>query len=268
MLLRCLEQSGVRRRNPAEGQPGARTRGVERLECLGRCLGAHRGRGAPAIDVDQARQFVGSGVAVEVPGGIRRDHRSAERVATEHDLAAELLGGADHHMEVLDGDVHSPLLGELDGGVRDGLIVMGDARILQVAEVVVEQLRGRGLVLLVQVQLRLVLEQVLSPLDRPDLPATGLRDDPLGEWNEVGGGGRGARLQDQNVLRTARPDLDDPRPCCTAPGCPEPRSPASTSRARTRPMLRSSLPSPTVWTRRSRPAQPRRRAWPPRRQFV
>ena len=86
-------------------------------------------------------------------------------MATEHHLAAELLGGADHHVQVLDGDVHSPLLGEFDSRVRDGLIVMRDARILEVAEVVIEQLRRRGLALLVQVQFRLVLKQVLPSLD-------------------------------------------------------------------------------------------------------
>src|ERR1019366_5113435 len=149
-------------------------------------------------------------MAGEVPGGVRRDHGSTERVATEHDLAAELLGGTDHHVEVLDRDVHSPLLGKFDSRVGDGLIMMGDARILDVAEVVIEQLRSRDLVLLVQIQLGLILEEVLPPLDRPDLPATGLRDDPLGERNEVGGGGRGTWLQDQNVLRTARSDFYDP----------------------------------------------------------
>ena len=95
-------------------------------------------------------------------------------MATEHDLATELLRITDDHVQVLDGDVHPPLLGELDAGARDGLIVMGDARVLQIAKVVIEELCGSGLVVLVQVQLRLVLEQVLPTFDRPDLPPTGL----------------------------------------------------------------------------------------------
>ena len=100
------------------------------------------------------------------------------------------------------------------------LEVVGDARVLEVAEVVVEELGRRGLALLEQVQLRLVLEQVLAPLDRPHLPARGLGHDPLGQGHEVGAAGRGAGLEDQDVLGVARPDLEDTRPCCTGPAFP------------------------------------------------
>ena len=65
-----------------------------------------------------------------------------------------------------------------------------------------------ALSLLVQVQLGLVLEQVLPALDRPHLPAFGLGDDPLGQGDEVGAAGRGAGLQDQDVLGAAGADLD------------------------------------------------------------
>ena len=49
-------------------------------------------RGATAaVVVDQAGEPFGSRVAAEVPGRVGGDDRTAERVATEHDLAAEAL---------------------------------------------------------------------------------------------------------------------------------------------------------------------------------
>ena len=202
------EQSGIRCGDPAESQPRAHARHVEGLQCLGGLLGADRARSTATVDVDEARQSVGSRLAVEVPGGVRRDHRSPERVATEHHLAAESLRGVDHYVQVLDGDVHTPLLGELNARGGNRLKVTCDARIFDVPEVVVEELRRCRLALLGQVQLRLILEQVLAALNGPDLPAARLRDDPLGKRYEVGAPGGSARLQHQYILGVRRSDLD------------------------------------------------------------
>ena len=121
----------------------------------GRAGGPERlgGRAAGPVDVHETRELIGSGLPVEVPRGISRDDRAAEGVPTEDDLATELLGRADHGVQVLDGDVHSPVLGELDARVRDHLKVVRDRRVLDVAEVVVEELGGGGLPLLEEVQL-------------------------------------------------------------------------------------------------------------------
>ena len=82
-------------------------------------------------------------------------------------------------------------------------------RAVEVPEVVVEQRGPADLALLGQVQLGLVLDEVLAPLDRPHLPAVGLGHDPLGERDEVAATGRGAGLEHEDVLGPLRPDLDD-----------------------------------------------------------
>jgi len=59
--------------------------------------------------------------------------------------------------------------------------------------VIVEQLPASRLAALGAVQHRVVLEQVLAALDRPDLRAAGR-----------------ARVQDKDVRGSPRPDLEDP----------------------------------------------------------
>ena len=105
-----------------------------------------------------------------------------------------------------------------------GGYVVGDARVLDVAEVVVVERGGADLVLLVEVELGLVLEEVLAAFDRPHLPAGVLRHDPSGQGHEVRAAGRGAGLEDQDVLGARRSHLDDARPCrarrCAGSGRP------------------------------------------------
>ena len=86
---------------------------------------------------------------------------------------------------------------------------VGDAAVLQPAEVVVEDLLRRGLAGLEPVEHRLVLEQVLAPLDRPHLPARGLGRQIPRQRREVGGGGRRPGVHHQDVARASRPDLED-----------------------------------------------------------
>ena len=69
-------------------------------------------RRAAAIVVDEPAQLVGAGLAAEVPGGVGGDHGAAQRVAAEHHVPAELAGGCDHVVQVLDGDLQTPLAGE------------------------------------------------------------------------------------------------------------------------------------------------------------
>ncbi len=206
------EDAGKGSHDPPEGQPRRRRGRIEGGQLRGGLGRGHRGRAAAAVDVDQSGQVVGTGVAVEVPGGVRRHHRAAQRVAAEDHLAAQLLGRPDDPVQVLDGDGHAPLLGEVHGGVGDRLEVRLDGGVLQVAEVVVEQLGRVRPARLERVQGRLVLEQVLAALDRPHLPARGLGHHPPGQGHEVGAPGRCSRLEDQHVPGPGRTDLEDAHP--------------------------------------------------------
>src|SRR5262249_56167081 len=86
---------------------------------------------------------------------------------------------------VLCGRVHAPVTRERDVGVGDELEVLRDARVGDEAEVVVEQLLRGGLALLGLVEHRVVLEDVLPALDRPDLPALRPAADVLRDRLEV-----------------------------------------------------------------------------------
>jgi hypothetical protein len=130
-------------------------------------------------------------------------------VAADHDLAVELLRPLDDAVQVLDLDVHAPVLRVGDVRVRDQLEVVRDARVGEPAEVVVEHALWRGLALLGLVEHRLVLEQVLPALDGPDLPAVELLGDRLRERLEVGGARRRARVEDEDVARPRRARLED-----------------------------------------------------------
>ena len=148
-------------------------------------------------------------LAVEVPGRVGGRDRAAQRVAADDHLAAELLGLQHHPVQVLDLDLHPPASRERDLRVLDRLVVVGDARIREVAEVVVEQLVAVDHPLLGLVDHGLVFEQVLAALDRPHLPAVGLLRDQARERLEVGGAGRGSGVEDEHVRGLLRPDLED-----------------------------------------------------------
>ena len=204
---RRVEQAGVRRGDAAEREP--RRAVLERLQLQVRLVGARRSRAAPAVDEHEAREIVRARLPVEVPGCVGGRDRAAERVAAEHDLAALLLGCLDDTPHVLDLDVHAPVACVGDVGVRDELEVLRDARVGDEAQVVVEQLLGGGLALLGLVEHRVVLEEVLPALDRPDLPALRCADDVLRQRLEVGGAGGGAGHEDEDVLGVARAGLED-----------------------------------------------------------
>ncbi|WP_272477383.1 hypothetical protein [Baekduia alba] len=138
-------------------------------------------------------------------------------MAADDDLAAELLRLQHDAAQVLDLGVNPPLLGVGDLRVRDRSEVRGDRRVLDPTQVVVEHLLRRGLPGLRAVEDRLVLEQVLAPLDRPDLPARRLGDEALGQRREVRGAGRGPGVEHQDVAGLGRADLQDadiPWMCC------------------------------------------------------
>ena len=168
------------------------------------------GRPAAPVDVDQPSQVARAGAAVEVPGRVRSHDRASQRVAAEHDLAAQLPGVTDNPVQVADRHAHPPALGVLHGRVGDRLEVALDGRVRQVTEVVVEQRAALDLAALGQVELGLILEQVLATLDRPDLPALGRGHDPLGQRHEICASGRGARLDHEHVLGRPGPDFDHP----------------------------------------------------------
>ena len=170
--------------------------------------GGRLGPAAP-VDVHEPRQAARAGLALEVPGGVGGGDRAAERVAAHHDLAAALLGQLDHAVEVLDLGVHPPLVGVADRVVGDELEVLGHARVVDEAEVVVEQLLGAALAGLDAVEHGVVLEQVLATLDRPHLPVLRLPHHVLGQRREVRRAGGGARVEDEHVARLLRADLED-----------------------------------------------------------
>ena len=203
------EDSRVGGRNAAEVQPRGRGRGVEARQGRsggGGALGTERA----AVDVDQAGQLVGAGMSAEVPRGIRGHHVASERMAAEHDLAAALAGRRDHVMEISDGDLHAPLLGELDARIWDRNEVLGDALVDRVPEVVVEHLRGTGLAPLGQVEHRLILEQVLPTFHTPHLPPLLLGHDPPRERDEVRRPSRRAGFEHQHVPGPRGADLEHP----------------------------------------------------------
>src|SRR4029079_4603239 len=80
----------------------------------------------------------------------------------------------------------------------------------QVAQVVVEDVAGSRVAAFRGIEHRLVLEEVLATLDRPDLPVRQLADDRLRERVEVTASGRGTRVEDEDVGRLQAPRLDDP----------------------------------------------------------
>ena len=71
---------------PDESSPRSSDRAVDALTA---------GRLPPSMYTSPARS-TSAGAAVEVPGGVCGHDRSAERVAAEHDVAAEAPGGIDH----------------------------------------------------------------------------------------------------------------------------------------------------------------------------
>ena len=85
-----------------------------------------------------------------------------------------------------------------------------DARIADPPEVVVEELPVGRPAVLGPVQHRVVLQEVLPALDGPDLPAVGPAGHVPCQRGEVGGAGRGPRVEDQDVARRSRAELEDP----------------------------------------------------------
>src|SRR4029079_13391257 len=152
-----------------------------------------------AVDVDKAGEAVRARLAVEVPGRVGGGDRAAERVAADHHRAPAALRLQHDLAQVADLGVHAPVAGEPDVRVRHGLVVGLDARVREVAEVVVEGLLRRRLSGLGGVEHRLVLEQVFAPLDRPHLPAGDHGDYGLGQRLEVGRAGRGAGVEHEDV---------------------------------------------------------------------
>ena len=153
--------------NASHGVPAA-----ELLQRLRRLRSGHRRSPAPAVVVHQPGEVGRARLAVEVPGRVRGDDRAAERVAAERRrVPPARLGRLDHAAQVLHGDPHAPLAREADRGVGNRLQVRLDRRVGQEAEVVVEDGLRRGRARLGAVEDRLVLQEVLAPLDRPDLPA-------------------------------------------------------------------------------------------------
>src|SRR5256885_578081 len=92
---------------------------------------------------------------------------------------------------------------------RDGLEGRGVARVVEPARVVVEAWPRGGLPGLGAIKDGVVLEEVLAALDGPDLPLGRARDDALGQRLEVRRAGRRARVEDEDVLRLRRADLED-----------------------------------------------------------
>jgi hypothetical protein len=129
-------------------------------------------------------------------------------VTSEDDPLRAPLRLRDDAPQVLDRDAHSPLARVADVVVGDQREVVGDARVGEPAEVVVEQLETGRSPFLRAVEHRVILELVLSPLDRPDLPASHPRDHGPRERREVGGAGRGPRDEDQDVPGVLGPDLE------------------------------------------------------------
>src|SRR4029453_8053399 len=82
---RRVEEAGERRGDAAEREP--RRGRLERRELRGRLLGGDRRRAAAAVDEDEALQLLRAGLPAEVPRGVRRRDRAAERVAAEHHAA-------------------------------------------------------------------------------------------------------------------------------------------------------------------------------------
>ena len=193
---------------PAECQPRRLFR--ERLQRFFGFFGGDRGRAAAAVVIDQPGQTVGPGRAAEVPGRVRRHDRAAERVAAEHDFAAQRFGRFDHDVQVFDRDVHAPFAGKADARFGNGIEVVFDSRVHDPAQVVVEDFFGAGLAELALVEHRLILEQVLAAFDRPHLPAWDVFDQPLGERHEVRRGRRGSRLEHQHVRGRLGAHLDHP----------------------------------------------------------
>ncbi len=164
----------------------------------------------PAVDEHEAGEVPGAGLAVEVPGSIGGGYGATERMAAQHDSATAPLRRLDHAPQILDLDAHPPLTCEPNVRIRNELEVRRDARVGEPAEVVVEQLLIGGHSLLGPVEHRVVLELILPPLHGPDLPALRLRDDGLRERREVCGACRRPRIEDQDVPRAPRPDLEHP----------------------------------------------------------
>ena len=201
-----VEQAGERRPDPAEREP--RRPGPEVPQ---RRLGLRRGdRGtaAAAVDEHETREVARARPSGEGPRRVGRRDGAAQGVAAEHHLAAAAGGAPDDAPEVLDLRAHPPVAGEADLGIGDEPEVGAHARVLEVAEVVVEELPRRGLPRLGPVEHAVVLEQVLAALDGPDLPALRARHDAPGERQEVRRARRGPGIEDEHVPGAPRADLE------------------------------------------------------------
>ena len=200
MLNRPVNGAGM----PPNAEP---RRAVAQIrEALLRVGLGDRRRAAAAVDEHEPRQALGARLAGEVPRRVGGGDRAAERVAADDDLAAELLRAQHDAAQVADLDVHAPLPRVADLAVRDQPHVRRDRAVLDPAEVVVEHLLRRRLARLRAVEHRLVLEQVLAPLDRPHLPLRRLGDDALGQRREV----RGARGRARGSARARCARCGDP----------------------------------------------------------
>ena len=183
----------------------ARPQGGELVARLG---GVERDARRAAVDEHEPGEVARAGAPAEVPARVGGRDRPAERVPAEDDRAAAAPRGADHPPQVLHRDAHPPPAG------GRGLGVGGRREVLrhpaaEPAEVVREQRGDRRAAVPHAVEHRVVLEQVLAPLDRPDLPAGQPRDEAPGEREEVAGAGRRARREHEHVARALRADLDD-----------------------------------------------------------
>ena len=117
----------------------SRPRACERR---GRLLGRSPGRAAAAVDEDEAREALGAGLAREVPRGVRGRDRPAERVTAQHDVAAAPSAARTTRRRSSTSTCipHSRANGDL--GVGNRREVVRDARVGELAEVVVEECLG------------------------------------------------------------------------------------------------------------------------------
>ena len=181
------------------------------LQLLERGARLLRARGRPAeraaVDEHEPREALGPRLAVEVPARVRGRDRAAQRVPSEDDAATLLARRLDDPADVVDRDVHPPLARERHRALGHRLEVRADARVVEPAQVVVEQLPGVDLPGDRAIEHRVVLEQVLAAFDRPHLIVGQLIDDRRGERPEVGGAARGPGDEDEDVVGLLAPLL-------------------------------------------------------------
>ena len=172
--------------------------------------GAHQ----PAVDQHQAVDVLVSGAALEVPCGVGRSGRGAQRVPAEIDLATALARRLDHLAGVLERDLQPPLRGVLVV-LNQRLVVLGDRASEDPVEVVVERIDGSAS----PSSTASNIEVSSSACERRSSAQTCRsgrgRDDVLREKGEVTGAADGAGDQDQARGSRRRARTSRRRRCCT-----------------------------------------------------